>query len=73
MVLDNLLDNAIKFSSNVPKPKIEFGTTMFEDKKAYFVKDNGVGFDMDYANKLFAPLSNYIWMAFSRVQVLDWP
>ena len=55
MVLDNLLDNAIKFSSNVPKPKIEFGTTMFEDKKAYFVKDNGVGFDMDYANKLFAP------------------
>ena len=55
MVLDNLMDNAIKFSSNVPKPRIEFGITMFDDKKAYFVKDNGVGFDMDYANKLFAP------------------
>jgi light-regulated signal transduction histidine kinase (bacteriophytochrome) len=55
LVLDNLLDNAIKFSSNVPKPRIEFGTTMFDDKKAYFVKDNGVGFDMGYAGKLFAP------------------
>ena len=55
MVLDNLLENAIKFSCSVPKPTIEFGTAMFNDKKAYFVKDNGVGFDMDYAGKLFAP------------------
>ena len=55
IVLDNLMDNAIKFSSNVPKPRVEFGITKFSDKEAYFVKDNGVGFDMDYANKLFAP------------------
>ena len=55
IVLDNLMDNAIKFSTNVPKPRVEFGITKFSDKEAYFVKDNGVGFDMDYANKLFAP------------------
>ena len=55
VVLDNLMDNAIKFSSNVPKPRIEFGVTVLKDRETYFIKDNGVGFDMDYATKLFAP------------------
>ena len=55
MVLDNLMDNAIKFSSNVPKPRIEFGVTVLKDRETYFIKDNGVGFNMDYATKLFAP------------------
>ena len=54
-VIENLLDNAFKFTSKVPQAKIEFGITTIRDKKAYFIKDNRVGFDMAYADKLFAP------------------
>ncbi|MDH3327262.1 MAG: ATP-binding protein [Gammaproteobacteria bacterium] len=53
IVLDNLLDNAIKYSSASENPTIEFGVIDKEGKQAYFVRDNGVGFDMAYANKLF--------------------
>lgn len=50
-VLVNLLSNAIKFSRPRKKALIEFG---YQPKKeAYYVKDNGVGFDMQYAGKLF--------------------
>lgn len=55
LALGNLLDNAWKFTSNRPVGKIEFGTTRIDDKLAYFVRDNGVGFDMARANKLFKP------------------
>ncbi len=48
-VLVNLIGNAIKYSSKHKQPKIEIG---FADG-AYYVKDNGVGFDMSYADKLF--------------------
>jgi len=51
-VLMNLLSNAIKYSSNRDEPIIELGF-LGGEKKAYFVKDNGVGFDMAYSNKLF--------------------
>jgi PAS domain S-box-containing protein len=52
-VLQNLLDNAWKFTSKHPKARIEFGVTEQEGKKVYFVRDDGAGFDMRYVDKLF--------------------
>jgi light-regulated signal transduction histidine kinase (bacteriophytochrome) len=49
----NLLGNAIKYSSKIDKPVIEVGAKVDEKCVTYFVKDNGVGFDMQYAGKLF--------------------
>jgi len=51
--LVNLLSNAIKYSSKNPKPEIEIGSEDEETRTVYYVKDNGVGFDMAYAGKLF--------------------
>lgn len=53
--LDNLLGNAWKFSGKKPHAKIEFGVQQSNAKKTYFVRDNGAGFDMAYADKLFDP------------------
>jgi PAS domain S-box-containing protein len=53
IVLENLLGNAWKFTSKHPKSRIEFGKRQQGDKTVYFVKDDGAGFDMNYAGKLF--------------------
>lgn len=53
VVLENLLGNAWKFTGKHPKAKIECGVTQVDGRSAYFVRDNGAGFDMAYANKLF--------------------
>jgi len=53
IVLENLVNNAWKFTSKEAQPQVEFGTTVKEDKTACFIRDNGVGFDMAYVNKLF--------------------
>ena len=55
LVLQNLLGNAWKFTSKTVEPRIEIGITEHKDKQAFFVRDNGSGFDMVYANKLFQP------------------
>jgi len=55
LVLQNLLGNAWKYSSKTAAPRIEMGATEQNGKTAYFVRDNGAGFDMAYANKLFQP------------------
>jgi len=52
-VLENLLGNAWKFTRQQPNPRIEFGHGQYKGQAAYFVKDNGAGFDMNYAHKLF--------------------
>ncbi len=52
IVLDNLLGNAWKFTSHRPDARIEFGFTA-QPEPAFFVRDNGVGFDMAHAGKLF--------------------
>jgi len=52
-VLENLLGNAWKFTRLQPNPRIEFGHGQYKGQAAYFVKDNGAGFDMTYAHKLF--------------------
>ncbi|HVW15579.1 MAG TPA: PAS domain S-box protein [Mucilaginibacter sp.] len=52
-VLMNLLSNAVKYSSKRTNPEIEIGGSEDENETVYYVKDNGVGFDMAYAGKLF--------------------
>jgi len=51
--LYNLLDNAWKFTAKHDHASIEFGTYDNNGETAYFIKDDGVGFDMDYIDKLF--------------------
>jgi light-regulated signal transduction histidine kinase (bacteriophytochrome) len=51
--LENLLDNAWKFTKNQPHPRIEFGLLEHKDTPTFYVRDNGVGFDMAYVDKLF--------------------
>lgn len=53
IVMDNLLGNAWKYTSQKEGALIEFGTTEARGRRACFVRDNGAGFDMAYANKLF--------------------
>ncbi len=52
-VWTNLIDNAIKFTAPRPDAVIEIGSTAGEKETTYYVKDNGAGFDMQYADKLF--------------------
>lgn len=52
-VMENLLGNAWKFTSKQAEAKIEFGCTSAAGVPTYYVRDNGVGFDMQYAAKLF--------------------
>ncbi|MBL0124562.1 MAG: GHKL domain-containing protein [Betaproteobacteria bacterium] len=53
-VFVNLLSNAIKYSRTKEKPIIKVGNSSTRDETIYFVKDNGVGFDMQRADKMFA-------------------
>jgi signal transduction histidine kinase len=55
LVLQNLLENAWKYSRKNLEAKIEFGSDKHDAGLSYFVRDNGVGFDMAYAKKLFQP------------------
>ena len=66
LVLENLLSNAWKFTEKEPAARIEFGAVrnadcglrnaeLDDDVTVYFVRDNGAGFDMEYADKLFQP------------------
>jgi signal transduction histidine kinase len=52
-VLENLLGNAWKFTRQQSHSRIEFGHGQFKGQSAYFVADNGAGFDMTYVHKLF--------------------
>jgi PAS domain S-box-containing protein len=53
--LDNLLSNAWKYTAGKEDAKIEFGITTRDGKDVYFVKDNGIGFNMDQADNIFTP------------------
>ena len=52
-VWTNLLDNAVKFTAPKPDPRIEVGAAIGDGETVYWVRDNGVGFDMQRAGKLF--------------------
>jgi light-regulated signal transduction histidine kinase (bacteriophytochrome) len=53
LVFVNLISNALKFTRTRPQARIEIGCINNEKEALFYVKDNGVGFDMQYANKLF--------------------
>lgn len=55
VALGNLLDNAWKFSSQAVNARIEFGSFVKEGRTVYYVRDNGVGFDMEHSDKLYNP------------------
>ena len=55
IVLQNLLSNAWKFTAKCEHAVIEFGLLTDNNEAVYFVRDNGAGFDMEYAGKLFNP------------------
>ncbi len=54
-VLENLLGNAWKFTRERTPARIEFGIEEQDGRRVYFVRDNGAGFDMAHADKLFGP------------------
>ena len=55
LALYNLLSNAWKFTASTPKPSIRFSYMDSGNERVYSVNDNGVGFDMAFADKLFSP------------------
>lgn len=54
-VLINFCSNAVKYTRKQPLARIEVGQQVVDDEIIYFIKDNGAGFDMQYADKLFNP------------------
>jgi len=63
IMMENLLDNAWKYSSKIAEPHIEVGSLLDKGRTVYFVRDNGAGFDMAYVGKLFG--------AFQRLHQAD--
>jgi PAS domain S-box-containing protein len=55
LLLQNLVDNAWKYTRHVPAAHIDFGMRSEADETVYYVRDNGAGFDMVFADKLFQP------------------
>jgi light-regulated signal transduction histidine kinase (bacteriophytochrome) len=55
IALENMLSNAWKYTSRAPQAQVSVGAQDGENGPVYFVRDNGVGFDMKYADKLFVP------------------
>jgi light-regulated signal transduction histidine kinase (bacteriophytochrome) len=53
ILLENLLGNAWKYTKHQPNAAIEFGTQQQDGELVHYVRDNGVGFDMRYGDKLF--------------------
>lgn len=52
-VMLNLISNAVKFTSKTKNPRIDLGCKSENNENIYYVKDNGIGFDMQYADKIF--------------------
>jgi len=55
VVIFNLVENAVKFTNGRPHALLEFGLTTVEGKDVYFIRDNGAGFSMEHASRLFTP------------------
>jgi PAS domain S-box-containing protein len=55
VALQNLIENAWKYSGKTDSPRIAFGCSEVDGERVYHVRDNGAGFDMKFANKLFVP------------------
>ena len=63
VALENLINNAWKFTAKTPKAIIRIGKIAQDGKDAFYVSDNGVGFNMNYVDKLFGP--------FQRLHTVD--
>ncbi len=63
VALENLINNAWKFTTQNPNPHIEIGKKIQDGRKLFYVRDNGVGFNMNYSEKLFG--------AFQRLHTVD--
>lgn len=59
IVFDNLVGNAWKYTSKHSTAYIEFGISQLEEKLVYFIRDDGAGFDMNYAQKLFGAFQRF--------------
>lgn len=55
IALENLLSNAFKFTARREEARIDVGVVEKGGEKIYYIRDNGIGFDMTYAGKLFTP------------------
>jgi two-component system sensor histidine kinase/response regulator len=55
IALENLFENAWKFTSKQAESRIEFGVTQASGEPTYFIRDNGAGFNMTYVDRLFGP------------------
>jgi signal transduction histidine kinase len=60
VVVANLIGNAWKYTAKTSRAKIEFGEIKNNGESVYFVRDNGIGFDMKYANKLFGAFQRLV-------------
>jgi light-regulated signal transduction histidine kinase (bacteriophytochrome) len=65
IALTNLFANAWKYTGKTENPCIQFGVTTVDDSMVYYVRDNGVGFDMQHAGNLFG--------AFQRLHGTEFP
>jgi len=54
-VYENLIGNAVKFTRDTKEPRIEIGAIVKDSTTLYYVRDNGIGFDMKYADQIFKP------------------
>jgi len=63
IAMENLVNNAFKFTGKTADPRIAFGTVLGDGETVYFIRDNGAGFDMAYVGKLFG--------AFQRLHTSD--
>ena len=59
IMMQNLLENAWKYSERAAAPRIEFGRETKEEDVVFYVRDNGAGFDMQYADRLFSPFQRW--------------
>jgi light-regulated signal transduction histidine kinase (bacteriophytochrome) len=59
VVINNLIDNAWKYTKQQSIARIEFGTIKIDGETVYFIRDNGVGFRMENAKRLFSPFKRY--------------
>ena len=60
VIITNLIGNAWKYTGKNSAAKIEFGQTSQNNRAVYFVKDNGIGFDMQYIDKIFGAFQRLV-------------